>query len=335
MALSQPHTPGSLGSYFDTTFNAWLCIILVLAYICVIRARGLLLVVVLCISAIIMTFDNTSTIGEKTKILCVLPLGLGSVLAFLVTNRSTQTRLLPAFTTYVNLAVYGNIGMMVGTPTGGTVRGMCSKAACTALFIWIVQQGHRAGWKTVVLHDKLFVFTAISKSWIFAHAVYRFVLLTLPCFGSGRRHRLMEVYSLTLTFALSWTTGLPFEHCFGMADTLVVPAAAGWSAVATTFNLIPRGAAGDDLLLGRVGVDADAYLSAVSLAVACFACYKIGSTPRKCAADTQDRKLYGLDHGKLNINAKPSTMWMNVGFWYVHSLTVVVEQKRLTVSGIS
>ncbi|KFY43922.1 hypothetical protein V494_01743 [Pseudogymnoascus sp. VKM F-4513 (FW-928)] len=270
-----------LGSYVDIPFNAWLSIILILTYGCAIRNRGLLLLVVLVVSAAIVIFDKTSTVGEMTKIMCELPLGLGSVLAFLVASRSFQTRFLPAFTAYVNFAVYGNIGMMVATPAGGTLRGMCSKVTCMALFIWIVQQGYRDRWKTIVLHDNLFVFTAASKSWIFAHAIYRFVLLTLPCFGSGRRHRLLEFYSLTLTFALSKASKLPFEYCFGMADTLVVPAAAGWSAIATTFNLIPRDAKKSELPSNYIGADADVYLSAVSLAVATFACFKIASAPRR------------------------------------------------------
>ena len=276
---SSPHT--ALGAYIDIPFNIWLSIILVLTYGCAIRNRGLLLLVVLGVSATIVVFDKTSTVGEMTKTMCLLPLGLGSILAFLVANRSFQARFLPAFTAYVNFAVYGNIGMMVGTPADGTLRGMCSKVTCAALFIWIVQQGYHARWKTIVLHDDLFVFTAVSKSWIFAHAIYRFVLLTLPCFGSGRRHRLLELYSLTLTFALSSASNLPFEYCFGMADTLVVPAVAGWSAIATTFNLIPRDTINNDLASKRIGTDVDIYLSAVSLAVAIFACFKIASAPRR------------------------------------------------------
>src|SRR5204863_2733413 len=138
------------------------------------------------------------------------------------------------------------------------------------LFIWIVQQGKRAGWKTVIIHDNLFLYTAVSKSWIFAHAVYRFILLTLPCFGLGRRHRLMEFYSLALTFGLSFTqsnSNFQFEHYFGMADTLVVPTIAAWSAIARTFNLIPTDAITDDMPSNNISTGADALLSAVSLAV--------------------------------------------------------------------
>jgi len=279
MLFSPPHT--ALEAYIDIPFNVWLSIILILTYGCAIRNRGLLLLVVLGCSATIVVFDKTSTVGEMTKIICELPLGLGSVLAFLVANRSFQTRFLSAFATYVNFAVYGNIGMMMGTPADGTLRGMCGKVTCAALFIWIVQQGHHAGWKTIVLHDDLFVFTAVSKSWIFAHATYRFILLTLPCFGTGRRHCLLELYSLTLTFALSSSSNLPFEYCFGMADTLVVPAAAAWSAIATTFNLITRDTINNDVLSNYIGTDIDIYLSSLSLVVAVFACFKIAGAPRQ------------------------------------------------------
>lgn len=279
MAFSPPHP--ALDAYIDVRFNVWLSAILILAYACVIRNRGLLLLIVLGASMTIVAFDKTSTAGKMTKTMCLLPLGLGSILAFLVANRSFQTRFLPAFTTYVNFAVYGNIGMMVATPADGTLRGMSGKVACAALFIWIVQQGRNAGWKTVVLRHDLFVFTAVSKSWIFAHAIYRSVLLTLPCFGSGRRHRLLDLYTLTMAFALSSTSNLPFEYCFGMADTLVVPAAAGWSAIATTFNILPPVAQNNDLLLNPIGAGADACLSAISLAVAIFACFKIASAPRR------------------------------------------------------
>jgi hypothetical protein len=283
--MASPPLQTAVESYIDIPFNLWLSVILVLTYGCAIRSPGLLLLVVLGVSATILAFDQTSTVGETIKTVCLLPLGLGSILAFLVASRSWKTKLLPAFTVYVNFAVYGNIVMMVGTPTGGTLRGVCCKMACVALFTWVLQQGRRVGWKTILLHDNMFVFTAVSKSWIFAHAIYRFVLLTLPCFGSGRRHRLLEVYSVTLTYALSSASRLPFEYCFGFADTLAAPAAAGWSAIATTFNLIPRDAKKGDSLPKHIGDDVDVCLSAVALAVAIFACYNIASAPRRGSPD--------------------------------------------------
>jgi hypothetical protein len=264
-----------LSSYIDLSFNASLGIILALTYVCAIHSQRLLLLVVFVVSAVIVAFDTTSTVGSMIKIMCELPLGLGSVLAFLVTNLRFRSKHLRAFTNYVNFAVYGNIGMMVATPTGGTLRGVCSKLTCIALFTWIIQQGSLVKWKTITLHDNMFVFTAVSKSWIFSHAIYRFILLTLPSFGSGRRFRLLELYSLTLTYILSMTFDLPFEYCFGMADTLVVPTAAGLSAIATTFNLIPRYTIKNDLIFGQT---ADMYLSVVSLAVALFVCFKISQS---------------------------------------------------------
>ena len=274
----------AIESFVDVPFNLWLSVILILVYWSAIRNRVLLLLAVLSVSTTIALFDRTATAGEMTKTMCLLPLGLGSVLAFLVANRSFQMRYLSAFTTYINFAVCGNIGMMVATPTDGTFRGICSKITCIALFAWIVQQGHRTGWKTVVIHDNLFLYTAVSKSWIFAHSIYRFVLLTLPVFGSGRRYRLMEVYSLALTSGLSLTrpnSKFPFEWYFGMADTLVVPAIAGWSAIARIFNLIPPDEITDDMLSNHINIDAyDGYLGAVSLTVALFVCFKLFSTRR-------------------------------------------------------
>jgi hypothetical protein len=271
----------AIESYIDVPFNLWLSVILILVYWCAIRSRVLLLLAVLSASITIAIFDKTSTVGEMTKIMCELPLGLGSVLAFLVANRSFQNRYLPVFTKYINFAVFGNIGMMVATPADGTLRGICSKITCVTLFIWIIQQAQRVHWKTVAIHDNLFLYTAVSKSWIFAHAVYRFVLLTLPCFGSGRRHRLMEFYSLAMTFGLSLSnSNFPFEYYFGMADTLVVPAIAGWSAIATTFNLIPPDTITDDMLSNHISIYADACLGAVSLTVALFVCFKLSSTLR-------------------------------------------------------
>lgn len=275
--MTSPRPNSVLESYIDIPFNIWLSLILVLTYGCAILNRGLLLLIVLGVSATILVFDKTSSVGEMTKVMCELPLGLGSVLAFLVAKRSFQEKYLAAFTAYVNFAVYGNIGMMVATPTGGTMRGMCSKVTCAVLFIWILQQGYHARWKTITLHNNMFVFTAASKSWIFAHAIYRAVLLTLPCFGSGRRHRLLEFYSLAFTFALSKSSGLPFEYCFGMADTLVVPASAGWSAIATTFKLIPRDVKDYGYLSDRIGHDADVNLSAILLIATAFTCFKITS----------------------------------------------------------
>ena len=270
----------TLEPYIDIKFNGYLTLILICTFACAVRSRGLLLLCVLGATTIILALDKASTAGEMIKTICVLPLGLGSVLAFSLASHSLQTKLLSAFTKYINFAVYGNIAMMLGTPQGGTFRGMCSKIACITLFVWIVQQGKHARWKTVRLHDSIFVFTAVSKAWIFAHAIYRFILLTLPCFGSGRRHCLLEVYSLSLTFAFSAEFDLPFEYCFGMADTLVVATVTAWSAIATTFAISPRISGSEQLPSDRVGPDADVHFGLLSLAAALFACFKIASAAR-------------------------------------------------------
>ncbi|KAF5650597.1 hypothetical protein F52700_314 [Fusarium sp. NRRL 52700] len=278
MAFSSVYA--ALEPYIDIPFNASLSGILFLAYRCLISKPGLLLTIVYTTSAVIVLFDRTSTKGEMAKTMAEMPLGLGSVLLFIVASRSTKAQWLHAFTIYVNLAVYGNILMMVATPSGGTFRGICCKVACISLSAWIVLQGYQVQWKTIMLHDNLFVFTAASKSWILAHAIYRFILLTLPCFGSGRRHRLMEVYSLGLTYSLSWSTGLPFEYCFGMADTVVAPAVTAWSSVSKTFNLIPRDAGKDQPSTSGISDTGDVCLGIVALTVAAYACFSIVSPGR-------------------------------------------------------
>lgn len=262
----------ALEPYLDIPFNASLSVILLLTYRCLISKPGVLLAIVFITSGVIAIFDRTSTKGEMIKTMAELPLGLGSVLLFIVASRPVKERWLHAFTIYVNFAVYGNIVMMVATPSGDTFRGLCCRVACLALSAWIVLQGYRVKWKTILPHDNLFVFTAASKSWVFAHAVYRFILLTLPCFGSGRRHRLLEVYSLGLTYLLSLSTGLPFEYCFGMADTVVAPAVTAWSSISKTFGLIPRDV-GKGQPVSSITATGDLYLGIVALSVAVYACF--------------------------------------------------------------
>jgi len=271
----------ALEAYIDIPFNLHLSLILVVVYGLLTRRPSILLVAVYVVSAVIVRYDTTSSPKEMTKTMALLPLGLGSVLAFLVAPRPAKLRALPYFEPYVNFAVYGNIGMMVFTPAGDTLRGLCTKVACLGLFAWILLQGWRCGWRTMQLHDRLLVFTAVSRSWILAHAVYRFVLLTLPVFGSGRRHRLMEVYSLAMTFALSSASDLPFEYCFGMADTVVVPAASAWARIATTFELIPK----DDKSGSGIGTAGDVCLSAVVLGVAGFAAWNVARLRREGKAN--------------------------------------------------
>ncbi|KAF5671662.1 hypothetical protein FHETE_4032 [Fusarium heterosporum] len=270
----------ALEPYLDIPFNASFSVILFFIYRCLVLKPGLLLAIVFIASVVIAIFDRTSTKGEMIKTMAELPLGLGSVLLFIVARKQVKMRWLHIFTIYVNFAVYGNIVMMVATPSGYTFRGFCCKVACLALSSWIVIQGHRVQWKTILLHDNLFVFTAASKSWVFAHALYRFILLTLPCFGSGRRHRLLELYSLGLTYLLSQSSGLPFEYCFGMADTVVAPAATAWSSLSKTFKLVPRDEGKGQPLASGITATGDWYLGITALVVAAYACLKMASPGR-------------------------------------------------------
>jgi hypothetical protein len=66
----------------------------------------------------------------------------------------------------------------------------------------------------------------------------------------------MEVLKLTTgrtlkreSTTLEGDTGVQIQST--ATDTLVVPAIAGWSAIATTFNLIPRDTVNDDVLSNR------------------------------------------------------------------------------------
>ncbi|KAL2669958.1 hypothetical protein Neosp_015124 [[Neocosmospora] mangrovei] len=120
-----------LKPYLDVPFNASLSAILLLTYRSLVSKPGLLLTMVLIASAVIAIFDRTSTKGEMIKTMAELPLGLGSVLLFIVASRPVKARWLHAFTIYVNFAVYGNIVMMVATPSGDTFRGS-SYSRCRA-----------------------------------------------------------------------------------------------------------------------------------------------------------------------------------------------------------
>jgi hypothetical protein len=130
----------ALNPYIDIPFNLYLLAILTLAYTCIIHSLGrkLLLAIVIATDVLIVYFDSTSTTSGLIKIQAEL-VGLAVVLGFLVAPRSWQVKHLSDFTVFVNFAVYGNIGMMVGTPSGGTTRGWCCKFACLSLFVWVVR----------------------------------------------------------------------------------------------------------------------------------------------------------------------------------------------------
>ncbi|TQW00938.1 hypothetical protein IF1G_00869 [Cordyceps javanica] len=266
MAEAQP-SRGVSPYKVDWPFNGWLVLILLFAYGCLVGSRKLLLLVVLLASVVVLLFDRTSTWGDTAALLAELPLGLGGVLAFLSAPPSFRARHGRAFTACVNLAVYGYVGRGVLVPAEGTFRGWCGRLAAFWLCASLVQRGCYRGWATTAPHDRMLVFTAVSKTWIAAHAVYRYILRTMPAtYGPGHRHRLLDALSLALALLLSRAAGLPYAHCFVMADVLVVPAAAAWSAIANAFDLLPP--VGESV---GFDIERDLFLAGLQLSVALVA----------------------------------------------------------------
>ena len=205
----------------------------------------LLLVPMLTIAVMLLFFlDNAATehgwvdSAGLAKVMCALPLGLGSILLFSSLSPSTQMKYTRHFALYVNAAVLGNIAMMAFLPSAGTLRGQTSRATCFALSLWLALEMKRAGPFdcVAILHDPvitqrgpqsastgissrpvpssteasvpLFVFSASPLPWIVSHALYRMVLVTLPAFDSWR-YVLLEVTSLsvmTLVYRMKRTT---------------------------------------------------------------------------------------------------------------------------------
>ncbi len=266
MVEAQPHN-GVSPYKVDWPFNGWLVVILLFAYGCLVGSRKLLLAVVLLASLTVLAVDRASTWRQTLTLLCELPLGLGGVLAYLSASPSFRARHFRALTIAVNLGVYLHVALGLLVPPEGTFRGWCGLPAAFWLTASLVQQGRYRGWQTLVPHDRMLVFAGVSRTWVVAHAVYRYILRTLPAtYGPGHRQRLLDVLSLALALLLSRASGVPFAHCFVMADVLVVPAAAGWSALATAWDLLPP--------IGQsIGFDLerDMFLAGLQLSVALLA----------------------------------------------------------------
>ncbi|ATY62258.1 hypothetical protein A9K55_008640 [Cordyceps militaris] len=267
MAEAQP-SHGVSPYKVDWPFNGWLVVILLFAYGGLVVSRQLLLFVVLLASAVILLSDSTSTWGETLTLLAALPLALGGVLAFLCAPTSFRARHFGTLTVLVNLAAYAYVGRGVLVPAEGTFRGWCGRLAAFWLCASLVQQGCYRGWRTLGSpHDRVLVFTAASRTWIAAHAVYRYILRTMPAtHGPGHRLRLLDALSLALALLLARAAGVPFAHCFVMADVLVVAAAAAWSAVADAFGLLPP--VGESV---GFDIERDLFLAGLQLSVALVA----------------------------------------------------------------
>ncbi|EPZ36676.1 hypothetical protein O9G_005889 [Rozella allomycis CSF55] len=157
---------------------------------------------------------------------------------------------------------------MVFTPYHNTIRGLCSKVTCMALFVWIVQQGYKVGWRTTT-HNELgmFLYHAVSNEWILTHAVYRFVLVTLATFS--RRIRYLEFYTAIIVLILHRrVNSLPMRYLFGMADTIVVPILASMSSIYEMWSN-----QSEEML--QIGVPLDLMLGIVQLLLAGYTVYRI------------------------------------------------------------
>ena len=238
-----------------------------LAVILYIRAPQLLLLLVPAITAVVLTLflrASLSSSNDKAmwvdvaglgKLLCELPVGLGSILLFATQSVSTRRAHQRAFATFVNLAVLGNIAMMALLPGGGTFRGETSRAACLMLCAWLLLEICRVGWLACVPVSEgrqcgqgVFIFTASPLKWVLCHALYRAVMVTLPAFDTWRYLQLEPLSLGCMCVLHSYLTRLPSEsppvanvnqamkregghknvpdadvfHYFGIADTLVV-----------------------------------------------------------------------------------------------------------------
>lgn len=158
------------------------------------------------------------------KLSCLLPLGLGSLMMFRV-FLAKYVRFLPAFSHYVNFAVVGNIAMMLFIPNDSpsTYRAYWGRIICAGLAIWLCLEIKRTGSAQTCAFSKsgMFIFKAAPLRWIITHALYRFILITLPCFLTPR-YLFVEAFSLSTMMFLYWLDGKqhPIENYFGYADSI-------------------------------------------------------------------------------------------------------------------
>ena len=139
-------------------------------------------------------------------------------------------------TVFVNVAVLGNIVMMVFIPAEGTLRGLSTRLTCMVLVLWLIQEIQKNRWKTVNFSDGLFLFNSSPLAWVLCHAVYRLGMITLPIFDTYR-YILMELCSLSLMVGFYWfhRRRYPIYYYFGMADTVIV------SSLAVTAQILDIG----------------------------------------------------------------------------------------------
>ena len=115
-------------------------------------------------------------------------------------------------------------------------RGWSHQAVCCVLVVWLCKEMNRVQWRTVQIRDGAFLFNAAPIEWILCHAIYRFILITLPCFET-MRYVGMEPASLGVMLLMSYAYGAPNDDVtvwFGFSDTLV---ASTFSFTSFTANL--------------------------------------------------------------------------------------------------
>ncbi|CAK4693686.1 hypothetical protein LEN26_011785 [Aphanomyces euteiches] len=181
------------------------------------------------VSAKDWSFHATSSFA---KLSVIWPLGFGSVIAFGQLSPATLAHHLPWITVYINAAVLGNIAMMGFIPPGpGAVRGYTHRAACLCLVVWLVREMHAVHWRTVSFTEHgYFLFNASPLSWVFAHAAYRAVMMTLPPFDT-MRYLVLEPASLGLMAMFAAMNNAPASLWFGQSDTLVAATVCMTSAI--------------------------------------------------------------------------------------------------------
>lgn len=165
------------------------------------------------------------------KLVLLLPLGLGAVLAFAMLSVDKQQKYLLPMTRYINFAVTANIFAMVFAPDSDTYRGLLSRFACVTLLVWLLQEMSKVRYQTTQFKRGFFIFKSSPLHWIYCHAAYRIALLSLPSFDS-LQYLLLEPLSLFIMKVLYHVDKKknPIHYYFGFADTLVV----------TTLTLLTR-----------------------------------------------------------------------------------------------
>ncbi|PJZ86527.1 hypothetical protein CH366_04440 [Leptospira harrisiae] len=167
-------------------------------------------------------YDSIAIMGFS-KLILLLPLGLGAVIGYVSLPESKQQKFLPWFNRYINFAVIGNIFVMIFSPDGGTYRGIVSRFACFFLLIWLLQEMGKVRFQTTQTDQRIFTFNSSPLSWIYCHAAYRIALLSLPTFDSSN-YLLLEPMSIVVMIVLYHLNQkrYPLPYYFGFADTIVV-----------------------------------------------------------------------------------------------------------------